>query len=207
MRTKIPTISRSAWFIGGATFILGAVTILAIRFATYQPESVHYHANFMVYLNGQREKFEGLRYYEETGETSCTVEHVESPAERAHMHGNVGDVVHVEDHLVTWGHFFQNIGWIADPDLIKSPEQILRSDTANKVTFILNGKKVSDITNLVVKNRDRLMIDFGNTGEQALQSQYKTVPATAEKYNVAKDPAGCSGNAPTTTSDRLKHLF
>ncbi|PJE65365.1 hypothetical protein COU91_01990 [Candidatus Saccharibacteria bacterium CG10_big_fil_rev_8_21_14_0_10_47_8] len=198
---------KAKWFLLGVGLIIGALIILGIRFATYKPEGVHYHATFVVYINGQREKFEGLRYYEETEATACTLEKVETPSERAHMHGNVSDVVHVEDHLVTWGHFFQNIDWIANPDLIKTPERMLQSNTQDKVTFMLNGKVVPDITTQVIKDQDRLLVDFGNSSEQTLQREYKTVPATAQKYNVAQDPAGCSGNKPTTTSDRFKHLF
>lgn len=171
------------------------------------PEKTHYHANFAVYVNGQREKFEGPRYYEETEATSCTLEHVESPTERAHMHGNVNNVVHVEDHLVTWGNFFQNIGWVVSPDLIKSPKQMILADPERKVTFMLNDKVVPDVTKLIIKDQDRLLVDLGNTSEQTLQKEYKTVPATAQKYNLTQDPAGCSGNRPTTVSDRLKHLF
>lgn len=208
MRTKFLKLIESRWFVGGSAFIIGAFLILAIRFATYQPEDqVHYHANFGVYINGQREKFEGPRYYEETEATSCTLEHVESPAERAHMHGNVSDVVHVEDHLVTWGHFFQNLGWAIGDDYLKSSDKIYSSDEQNKLTFILNGKKVNSVTNLIIEDLDRLIVDFGNTAEQTLQEEFKAVPTTAQKYNVTPDPAGCSGNRPTTITDRFKHLF
>ena len=39
-------------FIGA---VIGALIILGVRFASYRPERTHYHANFAVYINGQRE--------------------------------------------------------------------------------------------------------------------------------------------------------
>jgi hypothetical protein len=85
---------------------------------------VHYHANFAVYINGQQEQFKGMKYYEETAAQTCTLEKIDDPAERAHMHDNVNNVVHVEDHLVTWGNFFQNLGWGLGDDYLKTADNV-----------------------------------------------------------------------------------
>ncbi|HSX35471.1 MAG TPA: hypothetical protein VLH84_00890 [Patescibacteria group bacterium] len=39
------------------TIIVGAAAILGVRYFTYSPERVHYHANFDVIINGQREVY------------------------------------------------------------------------------------------------------------------------------------------------------
>ena len=207
MKAKLSTIVKSGWFIGGAAFILGAATILAIRFITYSPEEVHYHANFAVYLNGQKEQFKDMRYYEETAATSCSLEKIETPLERAHMHGNVNDVVHVEDHLVTWGTFFQNLGWGIGNDYLKTADKIYTTDGQNKLTFMLNGKKVDSVINLIIKDEDKLLVSYGNESDDKLQKGYDSIPSTAHKYDIEKDPASCSGHKSTTTSEKLKHLF
>ena len=207
MKARLPTIIKSGWFIGGAAFILGAATIIAIRFVTYHPEGVHYHANFAVYLNGQKEQFKDMEYYEETAATSCTLEKVETPLVRAHMHGNVNDVVHVEDHLVTWGTFFQNLGWGIGNDYLKTANKIYTPDAQNKLTFMLNGKKVDSVTNLIIKDEDKLLVSYGNELNDKLQKEYGSIPSTAYKYDIERDPASCSGHKSTTTSDRFKHLF
>src|SRR3989344_5111964 len=162
MKAKLSTIIKSGWFIGGAAFILGAATILAIRFITYSPEEVHYHANFAVYLNGQREQFKDMRYYEETAASSCSIEEKETPLERAHMHGNVNDVVHVEDHLVTWGNFFQNIDWGIGDNYLKTADKIYAVDDQNKLTFMLNGNKVNSVAGLIIKDEDKLLVSYGD---------------------------------------------
>lgn len=207
MKTKLSKAIKSGWFIGAGAFILGAAVILTIRVATYRPEEIHYHANFAVYLNGQREQFAGMRYYEETAANSCSIEEEETPLERAHMHGNVNDVVHVEDHLVTWGNFFQNIGWGIDDNYLKTVDKIYAVDDQNKLTFMLNGKRVDSVANLIIKDEDKLLVSYGDESSEQIQKQYSVIPSTARKYDIEKDPASCSGHKNNTMRDRLRHMF
>jgi hypothetical protein len=208
MKFKYPKFFRARWFIASISFLVGLLVLAGIRFATYHPEeAIHYHANFAIYLNGQRELFKSPMYYTEI-EDSCSVGEKEvSTHERAHMHDNINDVVHVEDHAVTWGHFFQNLGWVVDKDVIRTDTQILLPDSNNKITFVLNDKPVDFLTNRVIGDTDRLLVNYGMANQQALQKVFKTVPATAAKYDTAQDPASCSGHKTTTTRDRLMHLF
>lgn len=174
--------------------IFGIVSILGVRFATYKtPEEVHYHANFAVYVNGQRELFSNPLIYEEI--TSCQVETATkmTPSGRAHLHEKVNDVVHVEDDAVTWGNFFQNIDWnIGDKYLDTSESLLVESDT-NKINYILNGKAISAPTMKEIGNKDKLLVSYGSSTKEELQKQYDSIPATAEKYNTIKDPSSCSG--------------
>lgn len=203
MRISLP---RNVVLAGLAGAVIGVVALLGLRLATYRPpEKVHYHANFAVYINGAREEFKSPRYYEETAATECTTVHVDNPLERAHLHDNVSDVVHIEDAAVTWGNFFQNIGWGIDKSFIKTDKTLYQTDDQNKLVFMLNGEEVADISNRIVGNRDKLLVSYG--ASQDTGQQYKTVGDTAEKYNVEKDPEGCSGAVETTAKDRLKHLL
>lgn len=187
---------------------LGALIVLGIRFATYQPKDVvHYHANFAVYVNGEREQFKGMQYYEETAATACTLEHVDSPKERAHMHGNVNDAVHVEDHLVTWGNFMQNLGWGLGDDYLKSADSVYMPNDQNKLVFVLNGKTVETISDKIIGDRDKLLISYGSSNESQLKEQYGSIAGSAEKYDTSKDPASCGAGHEIKFSDRLKNLL
>ena len=108
---KTPELRRPNKAVIGITGILiGMLVILGIRFVSYEPpKDVHYHANFAVYVDGKQEQFSNPLLYEEISECSISTE--EKPGERAHLHENIKDVVHVEDSAVTWGNFFQNINW------------------------------------------------------------------------------------------------
>lgn len=190
--------------------VLGALVILAIRYATYSPAQVHYHANMAVYINGKREEFRGPQYYQEVAICGST-DDIHLPQQRAHMHDNINSVVHVHDHAVTWGQFFENMGWYIGPDLIETNDgaKYIANDT-DKLHIIINGQDYTDltpITNRVIGDKDRLLVSFGNINEQTLQQQYKSVPSTAAHYDNTKDPASCAGSEKITPSKRLHHLF
>jgi hypothetical protein len=209
MKVNLKKFKKSTWLIAGLGFLVGALVILGIRFVTYHnPKGVHYHANFVIYVDGQKQELKEPFYYEEVG-AGCDPNEKMTPHERAHMHDNVNNVVHVHDNAVTWGNFFQNIGWVIDTKLLEDPHgKVYLADGQSKVTFMLNGKTTDNVINQVIGDQDRLLVSFGISSNQDLQSQYNSVPATAHKYDISKDPASCGGGVvPTTTSDRFKHLL
>jgi hypothetical protein len=195
----------------GLGAILGILVLLSIRFITYHHEgTVHFHANFAVYLNGQREAFKGPQYYQEV--TVCSAEHgITIPQQRAHMHGNINSVIHVHDHAVTWGQFFENLGWYVGPDFIVTDSgTTYAANGTSKLHVIINDQDYTDltpITNTLIKDRDRLLLSFGDVNDATLQQEFKTIPNTAKHYDDTKDPSSCSGDEAPTTSDRLHHLF
>lgn len=188
--------------------VFGALIVLIIRFFTYNAEHIHYHANFAVYINGQREQFKSASYYEE--ETACKAEANMTPQDRAHMHDEVNDVVHVHDRAVTWGQFFNNLGWSVGKDFISTRDKTYVADERNKLAVILNGQNltgISSITDKVIDDLDKLLIDFGSTDNAKLHNEYKAIPDTAKHHDEENDPATCSGPDTTTFSERLHHLF
>jgi hypothetical protein len=203
---KISKIFSRKWVIALGAFVLGALIILAIRFATYNPQKVHYHANFAVYVNGQKEEFKNPIYYISIA-AMCSSDAAKTPTDRVHMHSGVNNVVHVEDNAVTWGNFFQNIGWVVDPRLLRTPDALYLPDDLHKLTFILNGQQVDGAMRQVIGDRDKLLVDFGSTSQTDIQNEYKSIPSTAKKYDNAPDPKSCSGSKPVTISERLKHIF
>lgn len=201
---------RFYWLMLIVGLVLGAVIILAIRFATYKPVQVHYHANFAVYLNGQRFAFKGPQYYQEVAVCSSTND-ITLPQQRAHMHDNISSVVHVHDHAVTWGQFFENLGWYIGPNFIETDNGTMYVENdSSKLHVLINGQDYTDltpITNMVIKDKSRLLVSFGDISDATLQQEYKSVPATAAHYDSTQDPSSCAGSEKVTVSDRLHHLF
>lgn len=188
-------------------FILGILTIFGLRFITYSPpKDVHYHANFAVFIDGQRERFENPFYYEEV--TSCNLEAGNEPEHRVHMHDKANDVIHVHDGAVSWGNLFQNIGWNINKEYINTSEKLLVDDSHKKVSFILNGEPMSDVTGKVIGSKDRLLVSYGSESDDELKQQFGSISSSAEEYNNKHDPASCSGShKETTIKDRLKNLL
>lgn len=208
MREKLQ-FTRNKWFLFAVGIVFGALVILTIRFFSYSPTNVHYHANFALYINNQREQFKGAQYYQEVA--LCSTNDISNPLERTHMHEEVNGVVHVHDNAVTWGQFFENLGWYIGPDFVQTADGALyKADETDKLHILLNNQDYTDltpITNMLIKDRDRLLVSFGNVDSNELQAQYKTVPRNAKQYDEAKDPASCAGSEKVTVSDRLQHLF
>lgn len=201
---------KTKWFLAISCFVLGAAIILGIRFFTYKPDSVHYHANFAVYINGQQETFKDASYYTEV--ETCNASGVITPTERVHMHDNVNNVVHVEDHGVTWGQFFQNLGWNIGPDYLATKAGTVYQENGNsKLNLVLNGQNYTDLgglQNTVIRDQDKLLVSFGDVSRSTLQQEYSAIPGTAKHYDVTPDPASCSGGHGTVTMhDRLVHML
>lgn len=198
------------WFWLGLGIAAGLLVLLGVRFVAYKSDGVHYHANFALYINGQREVFKGPQYYEE--DSMCTQATEMTPIERAHMHDNVNDVVHVEGEAVTWGEFFANLGWYVGPDFIQGPDGVMHIETDNaKLHILLNGSDYTDLGSIarkVIKDQDKLLVSFGDITNATLTHEYAAVPSTARHYDVTPDPKSCSGHGSTTTlHDRLTHLL
>lgn len=194
------------WLVWLLLILCGALLMVAFRYVTIKDTSVHYHANFALYANGQQDQFQGPGYYEEV--TACNAHNHEDLASRTHMHDNVNHVIHVHDHSVTWSDFFANLGYtLGDTVLVTEKGTYVDGQDGNKLTFLLNGKSVSKIANTIIKSEDVLLINYGKDDSNNLQSRYNAIPKDAHRYNVTKDPAACQGGEGLTPLNRLKQAI
>ena len=201
---------KTKWFIGVGCLVLGAALVMGIRFATYKSDGIHYHANFAVYVNGQREEFKDASYYTEV--EACVDNSTMVPAERTHMHDKINNVIHVEDHAVTWGQFFQNLGWSLGPNYIVNKAGVMYEENgSNKLNLVLNGQDYTDfggLQNTVIRDQDKLLVGFGDENQATLKQEYSSIPSSAKHYDVTPDPASCGGSHDdVTVHDRLVHML
>ena len=187
-----------------AGFVLGTLWLVAIRFVTYKNDATHYHANFALYINGQRDEFKNFTFYEEV--QSCGSDEKNNPKTRVHMHDNINHVVHVHEPGVTWGHFFANLGYALDNTVIKTDDGVfVDGASGSTLTFMLNGKPVAKIANEVIRSEDVLLINYGKDDSAgALKSRYEAIKKDAADYNKRNDPSSCSGAKELTTAERIK---
>ncbi len=207
--SEVQKPGRSKWFWLLAGLLLGALLLLGIRFINYEsPQHTHFHANFGVYVNGERETFEGGQYYEEVN--LCAL-NGSTPESRVHLHSNVNDVIHVHADAVTWGHFFTNIGWVIGPDFVRTPDQLYVADGDNRLNIVLNGDNltgISSIVNQTIDDKDRLLVSYGDADTALLDEQFGSITRNAGEYNSKPDPAACAGgHDDATLGDRLRSLF
>lgn len=183
-------------------FLAGAIWLVAMRFVTLKNNEVHYHANFAVFVEGQRLAFESPLYYEEV--QSCGGDEVNNPKTRAHMHDQISDVVHVHDDAATWGHFFANLGITNGDTVFRYNGVVHVEDTNTNIRFILNGEEVDTTANRTINSEDTLLISVGNPTSEEVQEQYSQIVKNAGEYNEQHDPASCSGGKELSNSERLK---
>lgn len=119
-------------------------------------EEIHYHAGFVVFENGKKLDFSDTKYMYIK---SCTLDGEEdesledSQLEKAHLHDNVGDVVHVEGEGAVWGDLFANIKFPID---------------YSKVTGYINGYEEKDFQNKAINSDDSLVLFVGPVNEKLL---------------------------------------
>jgi hypothetical protein len=195
---------RSALLLGiGA--VLGIVVLTALRFAGQPPhQHVHYHANWAVFVNGERLDLTDERYMEDVFQCMADPS-MQRPEDRVHMHENNQDVVHVHASGVTWGHLLANLGFGIGEKYLETDQGRLAEEGENTLKFILNGRPIGSVRNQQIGNQDRLLISYGpESVEQVLATQYPVVEENAGVYNTMPDPASCSGQAEETFGDRLR---
>ncbi len=194
---------KRAGLFTGIGLMLGLLIFVGLRVVLVQDHHTHYHANFALYVNGQRDEFKNFTFYEEV--QSCASDDKNNPKTRAHMHNQVNNVVHVHDDNVTWGAFFANLDYALFDYGIRTHEGLFvdgDGEHDKALTFILNGEEIDSVANRVIQSEDTLLIDYGEPNK--VQDRYKQIEHTAHEANVKPDPASCSGSHQLTFKDRLK---
>ncbi len=143
------------------TFLALTLTLYTTYSILHTPTSeVHYHAGFLVYVDGVKQDFSDFKYMELEPCTDHKDAHKEDEQkEKAHLHDGIGDVVHVHRANAVWGDLFQNIGY---------------TFPANKTIIgYQNGQRIERIENILEKPimpNDSLIIAVGDFDIGALRS-------------------------------------
>jgi hypothetical protein len=186
-----------------ALVLLGFIGFASIRLLGVPHDETHYHANFALYINGIRDEFKNFTFYEEVA--ACTGTNVFSPKSRTHMHDQNSHLIHVHDGGVTWGNFFENLGYTLGDTLVKTDKGLyVQGQDGNTLTFWLNGEPQTHIANTIIQSKDALLISYGTADKTTLQKQYDSIEKDAAEWNVKKDPNACSGGESNTFWHRVQ---
>lgn len=185
---------------------VGALLLVSARFG-FAPlfHEVHHHANFAVFIDGQRLDISSDRYMEEVGSCGASEQGI-LPRERVHLHDNNHDVVHVHHDGVTWGHLFDNLGFKLGEDfLILDDGRRLFADGERTLKFVVNGMFVPALHDrLIQPGGERVLISYGmESAEEVLAAQFPAVATNSTIFDAEYDPAGCSGNHEHSIGERL----
>ncbi|GAC1391787.1 MAG: hypothetical protein NVSMB46_05560 [Candidatus Saccharimonadales bacterium] len=183
--------------------VLSIGGLLTVRFSILKNPGVHYHANFAVYIKGQKVAFDGPGYYQEV--QVCSARNAEdNPQARVHMHDQNNHLIHIHSHGVTWSQFFTNLGYGMSDTLLSNDKDVYIDGTdGNKLTFMLNGKLLNSIADKVIGDKDVLLVNYGNEDIAVLKDRTKAIPNDAAHADVTHDPSSCSGSADFHFKTRL----
>jgi hypothetical protein len=140
-------------------FILGLGLFFAYRFWLQWP--IHFHAGFKVYVDNQLQDYSAEKFMDVE---PCTAPghkaKVDDQLEKAHLHDQVGDVVHVHRHQATWGDLFTNLHVSFDHEAVVGYKQ---------------GKKIDNILTKTIEPYESVVIVVG---DQSKAADYAGSPVT-----------------------------
>ncbi len=130
-------------------------------------QTVHWHADLALYINGERYNFDQDRFYSTTEEKL---------SENVHLHRPWHVVVHVHREGTTWWEFFDSLGFEFTDVCLTLPEgdRYCNSET-KQLSFILNGVKVDTLAFEDITNIDRVLISYGDEGDEELMQRFAEV--------------------------------
>ena len=147
-------------------------------------EKVHEHADFAVYLNGEKFDFKPAEYQSSKTNPLNT---------DAHLHDGNGEVTHKHRKGITLGYFFDTIGMKFDNQCFVTDDGKRYCNTADKkLKMYVNGKENSMFGNYEFTDLDRILITYGN--ETRVADQIMSISDDACLYSE-KCPE--RGKAPT----------
>lgn len=139
-------------------FILFVLCAMFYQKKSSMEEDVHFHAGFHIYTDNRLMEFSDTKYMHVNPCTEDDTNHVDTSEERAHLHNNIGDVVHVHSSRATWG------------DLLKT----LRFSSNEYRTFYLNGKLAPSLENTFIHEYDQMLLLVGEN--ENIQEKIDTLP-------------------------------
>jgi hypothetical protein len=193
-----------------AGVVLGVLALGMTRLTALPAEEpgTHYHANWAVFVDGQRLDLSAERYMEDVVRCKADPTQVD-PQDRVHMHNRDHDVVHVHHGGATWGHFLANLGFAVGDDFLYTDTGERYGATPERtLKFVLNGREVPSIRNRLIESEDRLLISYGpESAVEAARTQFPQVAANAGEHNLLPDPGACGGAVHAHGGSRLRRAF
>jgi len=122
--------------------VLVLVGVLGWRLWVERAEDAHYHAGFVVYIDGVKQDYSDYKYmnFIPCSEHDAKKSKAEEQIEKAHLHDSVGDVVHVHRTGAVWGDLFKNIG----VRLPAKPEILRQEIEPNSSIDIVIGQQIDN---------------------------------------------------------------
>lgn len=129
--------------------------------------TIHIHADFKVYVNGQAIDFSQQKY-------QVRVQYV-------HVEDNDGDVVHVHAPGMTLGIFLNSLGFHLTSSCLTTDDGTKMCNSGSKTLKVyVNGKQIQDGASYEIKDLDKILVSYGSETDAQVQTQLKTITNKAK---------------------------
>lgn len=136
------------------------------------PDAFHIHSDFAVFVNNKRMDFAQEKYM--TSTDAC--QHADEDDHALHLHNLNGNVAHAHTPDKTWVDFFDSIGFKLEPTQLTFDDGVVYKNSDSSVwRFYVNGSELTDLQNHVIQDLDKVLITYGNTTEEIIQSQLNSI--------------------------------
>lgn len=183
--TGLDDSPRIPFWAGMAVLALVLVVFFGILWgwSVTHPE-IHLHANFLMAINGTPKDF-SLSEFQSPVNCGTEVEYRAGP--QVHLHNNNGGAIHVHSPNVTYGDFFASemLGMQLSEHCFTDETGAQWCDQANgnKWQFFVNGVAVSNLSNLVVQDLDRVLLLYGYYTPKQLEYWQDQIPTDACQFS------------------------
>lgn len=149
-----------------------------------RPE-VHEHVDFAVYTNGKKIDFSKAEYQSDPMDKDVAKDGAREEHDPfTHLHDGKSNIIHKHREGVTIGYFFKTIGFDLTKDCFTTPtkESFCTNDTSS-LKFFVNGKRSTLYDAYELHDLDRVLITYGPTLDNTVQTQLTSVSDEACIYS------------------------
>lgn len=168
--------------------LLGAFALIIGQEVYRFPAVPQYrHADFAIFINGQRLDFSAARYTDpESCKVGIFIVDDENPEANTYLKEG-GQVIHVHQKSATYQDFFESIGVSFDGHRFKDDRgNIYEDDTVHEFRVFLNKQEVDSVNDREIQDLDHLLISYGrrDRADADLAYELAEVPDLACFYSV-----------------------
>ncbi len=162
--------------------LLVAVAIVVNMFLVQNNQEVgvvgdiHYHADFAIYLNGQRYNFFQEKYMSTQNKSFSNF---------AHLHDLKGNIIHKHASGITLGFFLDTLEMKLDQRcLVLDDGTPYCNEGSKELKFYVNGKQNDEFDRYDIQDEDKILLSYGDETPEETKKQLAAVTDEACVYSL-----------------------
>lgn len=178
------------------------IVILLIGVAAYfgffakpavSQQEYHVHADFAVFVNGQKLNFTQQKYMtlETCGNPNEEKEHANADLTTlagmktvVHLHDLNGNVIHFHNANATLAMFFKTIGFDLTPTCFADDQGTQHCNSNDrKLRVFVNDAEITDFVNYKPRDLDKILVAYGQDSDAIIRDQFASVTNEACIYS------------------------